>query len=381
MSDPSSAAHPGFRPSYWESTTFLRPVDYLVVGAGLTGLQAALRLKEVHPGREVLLVERGPVPRGASTRNAGFACFGAPTELLADLDAYGPEAMLATVRARYEGIRELRRRCTGRDVDWADHGGFEIIDEALVAQRVAERLPELNRMLASVTGNAQTWTQTDNTNGHYTLRNALEAQLHPGKLVADLLERCRRAGVRTLFGANVEAVEGRGVEVAELGKLEAGAVLLTVNAFARALLPAQFGSRIRPVRNQVLLSRKIPDLILRGCYHYHEGYVYFRNVGPDRLLIGGGRHLAGERSETDRFGPHEELTEQLVALLNRWLPEYGLSAADFPERWSGIIAQGDGKTPILEFAPNGVLVAGRLAGMGVALSADLALRAAELLAK
>lgn len=372
---PTIEAKSYFRPSYWETTTFLRPADLIIVGAGLTGLQAALGFKQAKPDREILVIERSPVPRGASTRNAGFACFGGPTELLADLDAYGEASMVETVRERFAGIRALKANFSGRNIDWEDNGGCEVIDDPETEAMVRERLPALNRLLAEVTGLKETWLETTPLNGFYTLGNPLEGQLHPGKLVELLLADCRKAGVRFLFGTEVTNVRGNEVEVGDLGTIPAGQVLLTVNAFARQLLPEEFGELIRPVRNQVLLSRPLKNMTLRGCYHYHEGYVYFRNVGPDRILIGGARHLAGPRSETDAFGQNRQIVRQLVDRLGRWLPQYQLRLEDFPFTWSGIIAQGPGKSPILQRTDSGVLVAGRLAGMGVALSAALAERA------
>lgn len=370
----------GFRPSFWESTTFLRPVDVIVVGAGLTGLQTALNLKRDQPDHDVLVIERAPIPQGASTRNAGFACFGGPTELLADLHAYGEAALLQTVRARYEGIKALEADFSGRGIDWHAHGGYEIIDDGETEELVRTQLPRLNALLAEVTGLKETWSVASRLNGLFTLSNPLEAQLHPGKLVELLLADCHRAGVRFLFGTAVESVEAGGVRLPVYGHIPAGKVVVTVNAFARELLPEEFEDEIRPVRNQVLLSREIPGLKLRGCYHYHEGYVYFRNVGSDRILIGGARHLAGTLSETDAFGANAELAAQLVAYLQSWLPDLNLGMEDFSMAWSGIIAQGTGKTPILRTTKSGVLVAGRLAGMGVALSAALARAAASELA-
>ncbi len=375
-----------FRASHWEKTTFLREADVLVVGAGLTGLQAALELKRRNPKLDVLVIERAPLPRGASTRNAGFACFGGPTELLADLDAYGPESMVKTVRQRYEGIQALEENYAERGIDWQKLGGYEVVEEAAITQ-VQGRLQELNGLLAEVTGRAETWSPvspsyfcrstTSTIAGAFY--NPLEAQLHPGKLVTVLLADCHAVGIRFLFGSTVLAVEEGRVEVEDFGSLKAERILLTVNAFARELLSDDFPEAIRPVRNQILLSRKIPNLKIEGCFHFHEGYVYFRNVGEDRLLIGGARHLAGVRSETDAFGANEAIADMLVNALQRWFPEYGLSRADFPDAWSGIIAQGDGKEPVLRYARQNVLVAGRLAGMGVALSAALARQAANLL--
>ncbi len=384
------------RPSYWETTTFFRSPDVLIIGAGLTGLQAALEIKRFDAAKDVLVLERAPIPRGASTRNAGFACFGGPTELLADLQAYDEAAVVQTVRERYAGIRALEERFAHREIDWCKNGGYEVVDDPGKAAVVRRQLPHLNALLQPVTGLAQTWREVGRTDisaqqwwpsakpPALLLYNPLEAQLHPGKLVNVLLEDARSAGVRFLFGCEVEKLtenEDGTVAVAGAGwgSLTAGRVLVTVNAFARQLLPADFAAQIRPVRNQVLLSRPLPDLALRGCFHYHEGYVYFRNVGQDRLLIGGARHVAGATSETDAFGPNGVPEAFLLEKLREWFPERGWTTADFPTRWSGIIAQGDGKTPILRFASGNVLVAGRLAGMGVALSADLGQRAARTL--
>lgn len=71
--------------SYWEQKSLIGNPDVAVIGAGITGLNAAIRLKQLDPALDVLVLERGALPEGASTRNAGFACFGSPSELLADL--------------------------------------------------------------------------------------------------------------------------------------------------------------------------------------------------------------------------------------------------------------------------------------------------------
>ncbi|MFT6000408.1 MAG: gamma-glutamylputrescine oxidase [Neolewinella sp.] len=371
------------RPSHWEQTTFLRSPDVAIIGAGLTGLQAALELKRLQPNIDVLVIERAAIPRGASTRNAGFACFGGPTELLADLDAYGEDSMVDTVRKRLAGIKALEENFAHRGIDWVKNGGYEVVDDPETIAEVRSRLPALNALLREATELKETWWEDAEGWGisDLLLHNPLEAQLHPGKLVSLLLADCHAAGIRFLFGSEVEKIVGADAGAVEItgagwGTITASQVLVTVNAFAQKLLPEDFPESIRPVRNQIMLSNPLPDFDLKGCYHYHEGYVYFRNVGDDRLLIGGARHMAGPSSETDLFGPNGVPEAYLLEKLNEWFPERAWTDADFPTRWSGIIAQGDGKTPVLRYAAENVLVAGRLAGMGVALSADLGRRAA-----
>ena len=59
--------------SYWERTAFIENADVIIIGSGLVGLSAALYLKQQQPALKVLVLERGFLPTGASTKNAGFA--------------------------------------------------------------------------------------------------------------------------------------------------------------------------------------------------------------------------------------------------------------------------------------------------------------------
>ena len=62
--------------SIWEKESFYAPKDVIIIGSGLAGLWTALYLKKKKPGISVTIVDRGIIPTGASTRNAGFACSG-----------------------------------------------------------------------------------------------------------------------------------------------------------------------------------------------------------------------------------------------------------------------------------------------------------------
>src|SRR6476660_1975670 len=67
--------------SIWEKESFYADKDVIIIGSGFTGLWSAYELLKKNEKLKIAILERGVIPEGASTRNAGFSCFGSPTEL------------------------------------------------------------------------------------------------------------------------------------------------------------------------------------------------------------------------------------------------------------------------------------------------------------
>ena len=80
--------------SVWEKETFFAPQDIIIAGSGFVGLWSAFYLKKRNPKLKITILDKGLIPTGASTRNAGCACFGSLTELLADEQSMGTDQML-----------------------------------------------------------------------------------------------------------------------------------------------------------------------------------------------------------------------------------------------------------------------------------------------
>ena len=95
--------------SYWENKTWLSNIDFVIVGSGIVGLNCALELREKYPKSKILILEKGIMPQGASSKNAGFACFGSTSELLNDLNNHSQEEVVELVTKRWEGLQLLRR--------------------------------------------------------------------------------------------------------------------------------------------------------------------------------------------------------------------------------------------------------------------------------
>ena len=62
--------------SFWEKDSYYADTDIVIIGAGLMGLWSAYELKKAAPSLSITILEKNATPLGASTRNAGFACFG-----------------------------------------------------------------------------------------------------------------------------------------------------------------------------------------------------------------------------------------------------------------------------------------------------------------
>ena len=71
--------------SFWERKAFFDGIDFTIIGAGIVGFTTAIQLKDKYPNSRVLILEKGYLPSGASSKNTGFTCFGSPTEIFDDL--------------------------------------------------------------------------------------------------------------------------------------------------------------------------------------------------------------------------------------------------------------------------------------------------------
>ena len=138
--------------SYWEYKTWFSNIDFTVVGSGIVGLNCALTLQKKYPSAKILVLEKGPLPQGASTKNAGFACFGSISEILADLQQHSAEEVKELVQKRWDGIQLLRAHLGDTNIDFQQHGGHELFLEThdTLYQSCMHTLDEVNRLLLPV---------------------------------------------------------------------------------------------------------------------------------------------------------------------------------------------------------------------------------------
>lgn len=358
--------------SHWEFDTYFRDLDIAVIGGGIVGLNAAWALRRARPDLRVVVFERGSLPYGASTRNAGFACFGSVTEVMDDLERMPEAEVRALMARRYQGLRRLRENLGDDAIGYEPLGGWELIADDATMARCLDFLPTLNAWAAEFTGQPEAYA--DGTahlaefgfgGTRHLIHNRAEGLVHTGHMMDALMRQAVASGVSLCHGARVERMDedSDGVELhtQPFGPVRARRAVVCTNGFARQLLPAL---DVTPARAQVLVTDPIPGLRFRGAFHFDEGYYYFRNVG-DQVLFGGARNLDFEGETTT-----EMVTTGLIQdRLERCLREVIIPGVDFrvQRRWSGIMGLGPTKSPIVQALSGTTVAAVRMGGMGVAL--------------
>ncbi|MEO9885797.1 MAG: FAD-dependent oxidoreductase [Balneola sp.] len=360
--------------SYWENELYDQKYDLIVIGAGLTGLSAAYFFKEEHQDANVLVLDRGFYPIGASTRNAGFACIGSVGELMADLEIESENTVKQRIKDRYEGLMLLRETLGDKNIEYDACGGWEIFTDSDEFIRLKDSVSMLNNWMEKTTGEKEVFeigTYLENP----SFFNRVEGQLHPGKMIKTLHQKCIRSGIEFRWNAEVDNLNTEMNEVILKNDqvFKSDHLIIATNAFAGKLLPK---TDIKPGRGYVFITKKISTMDWKGTFHYNKGYVYFRNVGENRILIGGGRNVARKEETTSEFGLNESIKEYLTNFADEVLHlEKGWS---IEQEWSGIMGFTDSKSYILEEVGDNCVLAAGLSGMGVALGMNLGKKAADL---
>ncbi|MCX6172661.1 MAG: FAD-dependent oxidoreductase, partial [Flavobacterium sp.] len=355
--------------SYWELKNWFTAVDYTIVGSGIVGLHCALTLREKYPESKILVLEKGIVPQGASTKNAGFACFGSISEIMDDLKSHSEEEVIQLIQKRWEGLQLLRKNLSDEAIDFKPYGGYELFlkDDESNYIECLQKMPFINEVLKPIFRNEVFTKEVDRFDfkgiQEYLIFNPFEAQIDTGKMMDALLKKAIANNILILNQVEVIAFQDKTntVEVAFNDfKFTTNKLLFATNGFASQIT----NNQVKPARAQVLITEPILNLDIKGTFHLDKGYYYFRNI-DDRILLGGGRNLDFEGETTTELGQTELIQNRLEELLN----EVILPNTDFKiaHRWSGIMGLGSSKNPIVEQLSENVYCGVRLGGMGVAI--------------
>ena len=367
--------------SYWELKNWFTNVDYTIVGSGIVGLHTSLRLHEKFPESKILILEKGMLPEGASTKNAGFACFGSLSEIIDDLKSHSEEEVIQLIQKRWQGLQLLRKNLTDEAIDFKPFGGYELFlkNDESTYNECLQKLPFINDVLKPIF-KADVFEKNIDRFGfqniqEYTIFNPFEAQIDTGNMMQALLKKAQANGILILNNQTVSNFHdnANGVEIQVNDySFTTKKLLFATNGFAGELT----NNEVKPARAQVLITEPIPNLDIKGTFHLDKGYYYFRNIN-DRILFGGGRNLDFDGENTSKFGQTEIIQNKLEEILKTVI----LPNTDFKiaHRWSGIMGLGNSKRPIVEQLSENVYCGVRLGGMGVAIGSLVGQELADLI--
>jgi len=381
--------------SAWEQSTYFAPKDVVIIGCGFVGLWTALELINKYPKMQITILERGVIPSGASTRNAGFSCFGSVSELMYDIALMGEANMLETVKMRYDGLQKIQRTFDKKVIDYDQFGGYELFEKngPYEIKQLDKDIAYLNKILAPV-------LKTPKKNGKYMpiysneskkikqlgfqaiealAFSPFEGQLNSAKLVLALQQAVQSKGVHILFNTEVKKFKShkKGVTIHTNleAPLETKQLLICTNGFAKQLMP---DLDVVPARGQVFITEPIPNLKFKGTYHFDEGFYYFRNVG-NRLLLGGARNKDFKNEKTYSLETSPIIQKTLEEFMMKRILPKGSKKPKIELRWSGTMGMGKIKKPIIEEVQPNIFCAVRMSGMGVAIAPIVAERVVKLM--
>ena len=370
--------------SIWERNEFIH-YDSVVIGSGIVGLTTAYYLKKKYPTKSVLILERGLLPSGASTKNAGFACMGSLTEILDDLKTSSEEEVLQLFLLRKKGLERLISILGHEKMGYKTNGSYELIFEQ--EKSALEKIDYCNQLLRSELKQDAFKINYDKIEEfgfkglHSLVENTCEVELDTGLMMKHLIQLVTSMGVELKTGCQVVSLQDNTNEVEVVCQnpvlhnelvFKANKVFICTNAFAQQLLPH---IDVTPGRGQVLITKPIQRLKFKGIFHFEEGFYYFREY-KGCVLIGGGRNLDIQTETSTQFELNQQIQHSLIEKLQTIILPHQSFEIDL--KWTGIMAFGKTKRPIISQHSSNILIGVRMGGMGVAIGSEVGYTLAEM---
>ncbi len=357
--------------SYWERESFLEGFEVLIVGSGIAGLSTAIELKKQDSRRNIAVLERSWLSDGASSKNAGFACFGSVSEFLDDLKDMSFDEVVQLGVRRYNGTQKLVKEYSSDILELEWNGGHEVFfqEDEISFNDCCKQCEKINDAYYSAIGvrpyvvqHVNSFQGIENLVG--VISNRYEGGLNTGAMLRAMRTRCLEDGIHVFNGVEVEGYTSseNGVQIhSSVGCWKAKQVAFCTSAFHSNLFHSV---ELNSKRNQVIVTRPIDNLKLNGTFHHQEGFNYFRNING-RILMGGMRHLFPNTETTSAQGNTYELKSALLSFIQTKIHTSSVVEVDIA--WSGILGVGKDERAVVKQITDCVFIGVRLGGIGVAI--------------
>lgn len=369
---------PGEHPPSWYAASLPQPperpaldrdmsADVAVLGAGFTGLWAALTLARA--GRRVVVLDAHRVGFGASGRNGGQVHSGFNKSQAWLTDRLGSERARALWDLSEAAKAQLREFCEAHAPEAAfrpgiAHGEYKARDladlrrEAEFLEREyghASRILEGDDFRALVKSPRYVGGGVDPGGGH----------LHPLAYAFALAREAEAAGAIIHERTEVTAIRpGNPVRLeTSSGTVTADDAIIAGNGYLPGLLP-EVASRVMPINSFIAATEPLPDrwqdVLAEDIAVSDSKFVvnYYRFSADRRFLFGG--------RESYSIGFPSDISTALVARMEHLFPQ--LEGVKVTHVWGGSLAVTVTRLPHVARVAPGVLSGAGFSGHGVALS-------------
>jgi glycine/D-amino acid oxidase-like deaminating enzyme len=320
-------------------------VDIAIVGAGVTGCAAALRLAE--SGLRVRVHDERGVAEGASGRNGGFALRGGASAYDVARETYGADEareLWHWTEKALDGIARLAGDALARN------GSLRLAADDEEREQIRAEYEAMHE-----DGLAAEWI--DDLPGHLAGRfkggiiHPDDGALQPARFVRRLAARAAEAGAEFREHDRVDDVEA----------LDADAVLVATDGYGHGLV-SELADSIWPTRGQVIVSAPLEQMLYDRPHYARQGFDYWQQLPDGRLVLGGFRDV----SIMDELTDEEVTTPVIQASLERFMGELIGSKPEITHRWAGIFGLTQDMLPLVGRVPGRerVWVAGGYSGHG-----------------
>lgn len=358
--DPLADARPT---SYWHDVHDLAPTsapvegdldaDLAVVGAGFTGLWAAIEAKRRDPGRDVVLLDSEHVGFGATGRNGGFIS-DSVTHGLAHGLALWPEELAELLVVGRRNLTDLAADVEAAGID----AGLRLVGKSVVAttEHSARQMAPLAAALREHGEDAEALdadaVRADVDSPTYLAGVRVRTGggvLDPVALATGLRDHAVALGVRLHERTPVRRLDS-GALLTPGGRVRARQVVLATNAFRSPV--RRLRKYVVPVYDHVVVSEPLTDeqwdrlgwRERQGMTDAGNQFHYYRPLDDGRILFGGYDAIYYYGSRTDAAREQRDASHRLLARhFHETFPQ--LEDVGFTHRWAGLIDTSSRFTP------------------------------------
>lgn len=335
--------------SYWEAITPSDPVDpplegdvradVVIIGAGYTGLSAALHLARDF-GCAPVVLEAQEVGWGASGRNGGFNCMGGSKLGDAAYAAkFGQDDLARYYQAQIAATSLVGELSRDWDVDRQEDGEWAFAHRAQDFEGFAKAARKLQQLCDTsseiVPKDALAERGMAIAGAHGAMRVDAGFPLNPRAYVQALARAARDAGARIYARspvAGLTSIAG-GIQVTtDQGRVTADRLIMAANGYNSDNLPGWMAGRYMPVISHIMVTEPLGGgnwLGTRMAYDTRNMLHYFRRLPDDRMLFG----MRGAPND----GPDARVRMQsaIKSHFSEMFPDWADARVDY--HWAGFV--------------------------------------------